>query len=111
MTVTIVMFGRVTHTLHAAAMRLRSLFTSFTFCNITNSCSLRLKENIRCSIPLCFTDIISAMINLHYYVDSQDVEMEKNLEDPELATEVKARSKFWSERKFFNAGDENVETN
>ena len=42
---------------------------------------------------------------------SQDVEMEKNLEDPEVATEVKARSKFWSERKFFNAGDENVGTN
>ena len=26
------------------------MFTSFTFCNITSSCSLILKENIRCSI-------------------------------------------------------------
>ena len=28
-----IMFGRVTHTLDASARRVRSLFTSFTFCN------------------------------------------------------------------------------
>ena len=30
-----IMFGRLTHTLDAAAMQGRSLFTSFTFCNTT----------------------------------------------------------------------------
>ena len=35
---------------HTCARRVPSLFTSFTFCNITISCSLIPKENIRCSI-------------------------------------------------------------
>ena len=38
------MFGWVTHTLDVAARRVRSLFTSFTFCNITISYSLIPKE-------------------------------------------------------------------
>ena len=37
--------------------------------------------------------------------------MEKDLADPEVEKEVRARSKFWSERKFFKAGDENVDNN
>ena len=47
------MFGRVTHTLDAASRWVRSfvyIITSFTFCNITISCSLIPKENIHCSI-------------------------------------------------------------
>ena len=36
------------YTLDAAVRRERSLFTSFTFCNVMISCSLRPKENIRC---------------------------------------------------------------
>ena len=41
------MFDRVTHMLDATAMRVRSLFyliDSFTFCNISSSCSLIPKE-------------------------------------------------------------------
>ena len=42
-----IMFGRVTHMLDAAAMQGRSLFTLFTFCNTTVSCSLIPKENTK----------------------------------------------------------------
>ena len=40
-----IMFGRVTQTLDAAVRRVGFLFMSFTFCNITSSCSLIPKEN------------------------------------------------------------------
>ena len=43
-----------------------SLFTSFTFCKITGSCSLIRKENIRCSITWVSLIEILAMINLYY---------------------------------------------
>ena len=43
-----------------------SLFTSFTFCNITGSCSLIPKENIRCSISCVSLIEILATINLYY---------------------------------------------
>ena len=66
------MFGQVTHTLHGAAMRVRSSFTSFTFCNISGSFSLIPKDNICCSITCVpFTCVslieVSATINLYYY--------------------------------------------
>ena len=45
-----IMFGRVTHTLDAGAMQVRSLFASFTSCNISGSCSLIPKENVFISL-------------------------------------------------------------
>ena len=62
------MFGRVTHTLEAAVMQLRSLFTSFTFCNIIISCSVIPKYNIGCSITCVLLIEILATINLYYIV-------------------------------------------
>ena len=47
------MFGPVTHTLDATAMRVRSMFALFTFCKHTVSCSLIPKENkYSCNVPL-----------------------------------------------------------
>ena len=60
-----IMFGQVTHMLDAAAMQVRSSFKSFAFCNLSGSCSLITKENIRCSIYLGFMIEISATINLY----------------------------------------------
>ena len=37
--------------------------------------------------------------------------MEKAGEEVGDTKDASARSKFWSERKFFKAGDENVDTN
>ena len=56
-----IMFGRVTHTLDAAVRRARSLFTSFTFHNITISCLIP-KENIRCSNIHSFNTTMIMMI-------------------------------------------------
>ena len=52
------------HTLDIVARREDSLFTSLIFCNVI-SCSLRSKENIRCSMYLCFIDRVVAMIKLY----------------------------------------------
>ena len=56
-------------TLDAAAMQVRSLFTSFTFCNIIFSCSLILKEKIFV-VPFASVSLIEipATINLYYLV-------------------------------------------
>ena len=63
-----IMFGQVTHKLDAPAMRVRSLFASFTFCNISGSCSLIPKENIGCYITCVSLMEILATINLYYFV-------------------------------------------
>jgi hypothetical protein len=44
---------------------------------------------------------------------SQDVEEEKAKEDDTgmMEDDVGGRAKFWSERKFFKSGDENVNAN
>ena len=54
-------------TLDAAAMRVRSLFTSFTFCNIKFSCSLISKERMLYVVPFSFFSLIEipATINLY----------------------------------------------
>ena len=70
-----IMFGRVTHTLDAAAMGVRSLFTSFTFCNITGSCSLIPKENICCSITCVSLIEILATINLYFHEGQRSMTM------------------------------------
>ena len=55
-------------TLDATAMRVRSLFTSFTFCNIIFSCSLISKERIYIVLFTCVSLMeLPALINLYYY--------------------------------------------
>ena len=62
----IIMFGRVIYTRHAAR-RECSLFTSFTFCNVIGSCSLRPKEYMLCPSTCVLLIEILAMINLYYH--------------------------------------------
>ena len=78
------MFGGVTHRLDAAARQMRSLFTSFTFCNITISCSLIPKENIRCSITCVSLIEKLATINLYYNAVSQ-----RGAENPKRTTQIR----------------------
>ena len=58
------MFGRVTHTLDAAAMWVRSFVYVIHILYIINSCSLIPKENIRCSITCVSLIEMLAMIKM-----------------------------------------------
>ena len=49
-------------------MRASSLFTSFTFCNFTSSCSLLPKENTHVPFTCVSLKERLATINLHYNV-------------------------------------------